>query len=189
MSRAYRIRVSESIHRVLRAGDRVSTRLEILEVLPPEQISALLAQELESRGYQRAGDELVRKTDGVTVTVDVSTGTVTVAAQACEEVELEGIREARAYDEDGRHARETREALRRQVQGDIDRHAAEKETAMQTDVTDRLEGKLCDLRSELDQVANRVTAEALKIKAARLGQIKQMTEDAQSGSLTIVLEV
>ncbi len=60
---------------------------------------------------------------------------------------------------------------------------------MQTDVTDRLEGKLCDLRSELDQVANRVTAEALKIKAARLGQIKQMTEDAQSGSLTIVLEV
>src|SRR5260370_10183031 len=132
MSRAYRIRVSESIHRVLRAGDRVSTRLEILEVLPPEQISALLAQELESRGYQRAGDELVRKTDGVTVTVDVSTGTVTVAAQACEEVELEGIREARAYDEDGRHAREPREALRRQVHGDIDRHAAEQETARQT---------------------------------------------------------
>ena len=101
MSRAYRIRVSESVHRVLRAGDRVSTRLEILEVLTPEQMSALLAQELEGRGYQRDGNRLARKTDGVTVTVDVSTGTVTVAAQACAEVELEAIREGRAYDEDG----------------------------------------------------------------------------------------
>ena len=41
MSRAYRIRVSESVQRVLRAGDRVSTQLEILEVLPPEQMAAL----------------------------------------------------------------------------------------------------------------------------------------------------
>ena len=31
--------------------------------------------------------------------------------------------------------------------------------------------------------------EALKIKAGQLGQIKEMTEDAQAGSLTIVLEV
>ena len=33
------------------------------------------------------------------------------------------------------------------------------------------------------------TAEALKQKAAQLGQIKEMTEDPQSGSMTIVLEV
>jgi hypothetical protein len=38
-------------------------------------------------------------------------------------------------------------------------------------------------------VVNRVTAEALKRKAASLGQIKEMTEDPQAGSLTIVVEV
>ncbi len=189
MSRAYRIRVSESVHRVLRAGDRVSTQLEILEVLPPQQMSELLAQELEGRGYKRNGNNLVRKLDGVTVTVDVTTSTVTVAAEACEEVELKGEREGRAYDDAGPNSKATREVLRRELQGDLDKQAAEKETALQTDVTDRLEGKLCDLRTELDQVSNRVTAEALKLKAAQLGQIKEMTEDAQTGSLTIVLEV
>src|SRR5580704_16128592 len=101
MSRAYRIRVSESVHRVLRAGDKVSTHLEILEVLPPEQMSELLAHELENRGYRRDGKLLVRKTDGVTVTVDTATSTVTVAAEACEQVELKGDREGHAYDEDG----------------------------------------------------------------------------------------
>ena len=36
---------------------------------------------------------------------------------------------------------------------------------------------------------NHVTREALKQKAAQLGQIKEMTEDPQSGSLTIKVEV
>jgi len=44
---------------------------------------------------------------------------------------------------------------------------------MQTKVTDRLEAQLGGLREELDQVVNRVTAEALKRKAAQLGQIKK----------------
>ena len=86
MSRAYRIRVRESLRRVIRAHDRVSTQLELLEVLPPEQMAQLL-------------------------------------------------------------------------------------------------------REELDQAVNRITAEALKQKAAQIGQIKELTEDPQSGSLTIVLEV
>jgi len=190
MSRAYRIRVGDSVHRVLRAGDRVSTQLEILQVLPPEQMATLLGKELEGRGYQRDGDNQVsRKIDGVTVTVDSATGTVTVAAEACQEVELRSEREGHAYDDDGLSAKKIKGGLRRQVQSDLDKQAADKEAAMQTDVTDRLEGKLCDLRLELDQAVNRVTAAALKIKAAQLGQIKEISEDAQTGSLTIVLEV
>ena len=60
---------------------------------------------------------------------------------------------------------------------------------VQKKATDILEGALVDLRGELDRVVNRVTAEALKRKASRLGQIKEMTEDPEAGSLTIVLEV
>ena len=73
MSRAYRIRMGASNRRVFRAADCISTHLEILEVLPPEQMSELLAAELEGRGYQRKGAILVRHVDGVTVTVDVAT--------------------------------------------------------------------------------------------------------------------
>ena len=44
MSRSYRISVRECINKVIRAQDRVSTNLEILEVLPPEQMAGALGR-------------------------------------------------------------------------------------------------------------------------------------------------
>jgi hypothetical protein len=82
-----------------------------------------------------------------------------------------------------------KQALRKQLRGRLEADAKEKEEKLQKEVTDRLEVRLTDLRQELDQVVNRVTAEALKRKAAQLGQIKAISEDPQSGSMTIVLEV
>lgn len=52
-----------------------------------------------------------------------------------------------------------------------------------------LEGKLRDLRAELDSIANRVTAEALKVRASQLGEIREITEDPETGSLTIKVRV
>ena len=61
MSRAYRIRVQESLRRVIRASDHVSTDLELLDILPPEQMSELLAQELQKRGFERDGQSVVKQ--------------------------------------------------------------------------------------------------------------------------------
>ena len=104
MSRSYRIAVRETLRRVIRASDRVSTQLELLEILPPEVMAHLLRAELEKRGFTSEGEELVREQDGVRVTVDPTTGTVTVHAEAAEkvaEVRLEqaGIRLAAALNE------------------------------------------------------------------------------------------
>lgn len=189
MSRAYRIRVQETLRRVLRAHDGVSTQLEILEILPPEQMAQLLADELERRGYQRQGDKLQRALDGATVTVDPRTGTVSVHADACAEVELEGEKEGRIYNEPGAEQDKLKKDLHQALRDDLGKQADRQEAQLQGQLSDRLEAQLGDLRRELDQVVNRVTAEALKRKAAQLGQIKEMTEDPQSGSLTIVLEV
>jgi hypothetical protein len=190
MSRAYRIAVRESQNRTIRAEDHVCTDLEILEVLPPEQMAGLLAHELEQRGFERDGTTMVRKEkSGVVISIDINTGTVTASTESAEEAEIEVQREGRAYDDMGQHAEQVREELRKQAQQDIERKAGEKTAALQTRVTDRLERELCDLHQELDQVVHRVTAEALKQKAAQLGQIKEVTEDPQAGSLTIVVEV
>jgi hypothetical protein len=188
MSRSYRIAVKESINRVIRAEDRVSTQLEILEVLPPEQMGALLAEELEKKGFKKQGDVMVRKHKGVTVAVNPETGEVTVTAEASEKIEAEVEREGRAYDDAGPGAKAVREQLKKQAKDDLEKKAEEKTAGLQTKVTDRLEGELRDIRSELDQVVNKVTAEALKRKAAQMGQIKEMTED-ETGNLTIVVEV
>ncbi len=189
MSRSYRISVRECQNRTIRAEDHVSTQLEILEVLPPEQMAGLLADELAKRGFERNGSTLTRKQNDVTITVDTTTGTVTVAAEASAETTVEVERADRAYDEGGAHAKSVRENLKKQVEKDIERKVGEQTAGLQTKVTDRLERELSDVRQKLDQVVNRVTAEALKRKAAQMGQIKEMTEDPQAGSLTIVVEV
>ena len=189
MSRSYRVSVRECINKVIKAEDRISTELEILEILPPEQMAGLLADELEKGGYRREGNLLVKEEDGVVISVDTEKGTVTVSAEASESTKVEGERHGRAYDDIGPHASQVRENLRQEVQRDLQKKVEEKTGNLQSKVTDKLEAQLGDLRQDLDKVVNKVTAEALKRKAASLGQIKEITEDPQAGSLTIVVEV
>jgi hypothetical protein len=189
MSRSYRISVRESVNKVIKAEDRVSTDLEILEVLPPEQMAGLLSDELQQRGFEKEGEVLVKREGNVTIIVDPNCGTVTVAAESSETAKVDQERHGRAYDDVGPHAGQVRETLRQEALKDIEKTVQEKTQALQGKVTDQLENKLGELRQELDHVVNKVTAEALKRKAASLGQIKEITEDPQSGSMTIVVEV
>jgi hypothetical protein len=189
MSRAYRIRVRESTSRVVTAEDRVSTRLEILEILPPQDMNALLAEELQKRGFRREGGLLVRGEGQLTITVEVESGAVTVLARSAEEVALEAEREGRAFGDYGPDATKVRQQLQEQAKKELEKQAERETARLQDEVSGQLEGRLGELRHELDQVVNRVTAEALKRKAAQLGDIKELTEDPETGSLTIVVEV
>jgi len=80
MSRSYRVSVRECVNRVIKAEDRVSTQLEVLEILPKEQMGGLLADELEKQGYRREGNLLVKEEDGVVVSIDAETGELTVSS-------------------------------------------------------------------------------------------------------------
>ena len=196
MSRAYRIKVRQSEQRVVKAQDHVSTQLELLTILPPEQMADLLARALEERGFERCGDQLSREQDGVVLVVDASTGTVSWLPQA--RTSAHGRRRGRTgglRHRPGRRlvprnpARCCRKGSSRQKTRTGKPAATRPPPCRQTEVTDRLAAQLSEVRQELDQVVNRVTAEALKRKAAQLGQIKELTEDPLTGSLTIVLEV
>ncbi|HZT79328.1 MAG TPA: hypothetical protein VFA26_03850 [Gemmataceae bacterium] len=189
MSRAYRIRVRESLSKVVKAHDRISTQLEVLEILPREQMAELLGRELEQRGYERKDGTATRKVNGVTVSIELETGTVTVQVEASQEVAIEGQKEGRAYDDMGPHAKQVERGLREELKKDLEKQADQRRERLQSEVTDRLEGQLADLRQELSQAVNRATAEALKQKARQMGRIKEMTEDERTGSLTIVVEV
>ncbi len=190
MSRAYRIRVRESIRRDLSASDEISCDLELLEILPPEQMRELLRQELQGRGFELQPDgKLSRQQNGVTITVDPEQGTVSVKAEASESVELESQREELGYDDFGPSEEQIRQRLQQTLNQELERRAEQHRARLQTKATEQLEGELADVQKELNQAVNRVTAEALKRKAASLGQIKEITEDPEQGSLTITVEV
>jgi FtsH ternary system domain X5 len=189
MSRAYRIRVKESISQDLSASDEVCSDLEILEILPGDQMADLLEGELKGRGFEEKDGKLVRSQDGVAVSVDAKTGEVSVKAEKGEKVDLETEKEGWAYDDVGPQSKQVRRQLSDQAKAELERRAERHQQRLQGEATEKLEGVMGDVRKELNDAVNSVTREALKRKAAQLGQIKEMTEDPEAGSLTIKVEV
>lgn len=190
MSRAYRVSVSESERKIIRGGDHVSTCIELLEVLPREEMAAMLREALIELGFEAKDGPLVRQAGDVTVSIDPMSGKVTVTAEISEEVDLEQKATGWGDEDYGAEGRQkVEENLRKQAEQGLKRQAAAKENKLTEKATEQLEAVLRDLQGELDGVVNKVTAAALKKKAAQLGEIKEIQEDPENGSMTIVLEV
>lgn len=191
MSRAYRISVSERIQRVIKGSDHVGTKLELLELLPKEQMSQLLAADLKDHGFSEDSDGMLVRQDGdVTIKIDPASGDVRVSTELSQEVELKKTGHGYADTDFGRRGKQSAEKqLREQTRRELEAMADDKSEKLTDQATEMLENALRDLQKELDGVVNRVTAEALKQKAAQLGEIKSVTEDADNGSMTIILEV
>ncbi|MCA9698543.1 MAG: hypothetical protein KC431_13535, partial [Myxococcales bacterium] len=188
MSRAYRIRISESLRRHIHVDDGIQSTLDILEILPREQTAKLLADELAGAGFEEQEDGHWVRVDeeGVVVLVDPMTSTVTVTAAASEKVDLERERQVTAWAENDSA---TRDRERKNLKAELETEADERAKDLQAEVTKKLEGKLDDLRQELDRISNKVTAEALKQKAASMGEVQEISEDPESGSLTIRVKI
>jgi DNA polymerase II small subunit/DNA polymerase delta subunit B len=179
MSRAYRISVRESLARHVQVEDGIASSLELLPILAPERMGALLAAELAARGFEREGETLRRRADGgVLVEVVLATGEVSVTAEGHTALDLKAERSAVTV-VGNREQRQTElEASTRQA---LEDEAQATQEALRRRVTAALEGHLKDLKVELDDAVNRVTAVALRQRAGELGQVEEVHEDANGG--------
>jgi hypothetical protein len=190
MSRAYRITVKESESRSLKAGDEICTQLEILEILPPEDMATLLKEELKKRGFEEQEDgTMVRKDGELTVKIDPCSGEVTVKAETEATVSQEVKREATGFNDVGPNEKSLREKVKEQLKQDLDKKFEQEQSKLQGKATEKLEKHLQDIQPEISGVVNQVTRDALKQKAQQMGTVKEVSEDAESGSLTIKVEV
>ncbi|HEY8426743.1 MAG TPA: hypothetical protein VIL20_00150 [Sandaracinaceae bacterium] len=187
MSRAYVIRVSENLRRTVHVSDGVRSTLELLDVLPADRMEALLRAELAERGFAEEGELLVRvEPDGALVEIDPKARTVSVRKIHRAELELEHTaRGTSARPDDAA----TKAALRERARERLERDAELRTRAMSAELAAELEKRLRDLRPELDRIAHRVIAAALKERAAQLGEVQEVSEDENAQSLTIRIKV
>ncbi len=182
MSRAIQIRVSESVTRTVHVEDGVQAPLEMLPILAPDRMGELLAAELEAQGFVRDGDTATRSDpDGVVISVDLRSATVTVRIGAITSVE-EAI--DRRADVDTDHQKQSEARLRDEVGRELEERVAARTEALRREITGRLEKKLGDLRKELDGAVGRATVAALTERAGALGNIQSVVED-EAGNVTI----
>jgi len=138
MSRAYRITVKESETRHLKAGDEISTQLEILEILPPEDMATLLKEELKKRGFAEQDDGTMARKDGdVTVKVDPCTGEVSVKAEAAETVNQEARRDATGFNDVGPGEHSLRDRVKEQLKQDLEKKFDQEQNRLQTKATEQ----------------------------------------------------
>ncbi len=190
MSRAYRITVREAETRELRGSDEIATRLELLDILPPEETAALLKGALAERGFKEQTDgTLTRQDGGLTVTVDPCDGSVSVKSEVAETVGLEVKRHTSGYDDIGPTEQDIRGRMKDQLKADLDKKAEQEAARLQGEATEALEKHLDELQPELGRIVNKVTREALKQKARSMGTVTEVHEDAEAGNLTIKIEV
>ena len=171
MSRAYRIRVSESITRVHKADDHASFRLELLEILPSDGMCAILKKALIEEGFEELPSGELKQTleGGLSIEVDPQTGEVKVRNELEEEVHLERTKETRVYEEAGRKQTETKRALEAQLRKELESSLDQQAGQLQKQATAELESHIPDVQQRLNQILNKVTAEALKTESGTVG--------------------
>lgn len=190
MSRAYRINVRESVTREIKGTDAIGTKLELLDILPPEAMADLLRRELIAKGFRENDDgTLAREDKNATVIVDPCNGEVTVKAEIGRTVTEKGTREATAWDDVGPAAQTIEAKAREQLKAELAQKIDREQDRLQRKASEKLERELDDLKPELGEIVNKVTREALKQKAAQMGTIQQISEDEKTGSMTITVEV
>jgi vacuolar-type H+-ATPase catalytic subunit A/Vma1 len=79
--------------------------------------------------------------------------------------------------------------VKEQLKSDLDKKFEQEQSRLQGKATEQLEEHLRKLQPEISEVVNQVTRDALKQKAQQMGTVKEISEDAESGSLTIKVEV
>jgi len=190
MSRAYRISVTESLSREIVASDEVRSRLELLAILPPDETAALLRVELAGRGFEEQLDgTMLRKSQAIDVSVDPCNGEISVRIEAKQATVAQQSQSGVGFDDQGPSAENAEATLRRQLRKNLEQKLDRNEAKLQSEATRELESHLIELQPELGAIVNKVTRDALKIKATRLGSVTQILEDEQTGSLTITVEV
>lgn len=188
MSRAYRIELSDSLRQRAVVSDGIDTRLDILPILSKEEMGKLVAEELKLRDFKERTDGKWQhlEPDGVMVVIDTEENTIEVRLQ--KETEIEVTKKISKVVEE-EYEKQEKQRLQEKLQESLKEEAKEKQSHLQKEVTELLSKKLNDLQKEFDNISNKVVANALKKRAAQIGEIENIEEDSNSGSLTIRVRV
>lgn len=153
MSRAYQVtwvRVASTVT----SSDSLAMKLSLLGILPEGEMAALLRDELAREGWTRQADGTMSgAVQGLDATLDAAATTVTVRASAEKDVKAQGT-------------------------SDADAHKALSEAAVRArdellaDMGRRLSAVEPDLRATVGEAIQRVYVEALRRKAASMGEVE-----------------
>lgn len=186
MSRAYRIRVSESLRRTRTVEDHVESRLPVLAILAPERMGEILGSELAARGFTVAEGRAVLREGGIEIVVDLSTMGVVVRIEGQSTVDLKSESEHLVEQPDNERVRASLSAAAR---AQLEQKAEVQDEEVRKRLSAELEASLTRVQPVLDEAVSATLRVALRERASQLGQVQEVHENGETGEMTIRIKV
>jgi hypothetical protein len=170
MSRGYRIRW-ERVTTTVKGRDQHRIPLALLEILAPDEMCALLAEELAAEGWRQKGGEATQTVGDVSATLDVAGQAIVLRVEREGRIEGSG----RTADEAAQSAAKAREAGQARLKEDLVR---------------ALDAAEPTVREQVNRAVQRVYLRALERRAAALGEIESRSERVgEGGEVEITIRV
>lgn len=178
VSRGYRIRwpvtrpVTQSVTWDVEAGDQLEVALDVMELLPAQEMQALLTEVLGEAGWTESPDGESHKDWGqVRATVRPRERKVTIASSATTRVTGTG---------------QTQEQAEQAARA----HLAKRQKKLDDKTTQEVLAKEGTVRAELQSALQKVYERALEKKAASMGEIESIARsENEQGEMEMVIKV
>ena len=191
MSQLYRIRIRDSVSRVIQASDQVTYPVRLTEIQPLPEMLDLLRAVLRERGWCEredgrfesegpGGEELVFDLERVEVTASLN-------HESIEDVEIE-TEELVDVDYPWQISEARKQLLEHERKG-AEQHLDHKEKRAQTRLTEALEAGEEARLEAINELLQPVYAESLKRKARQLGEVMELTEGTSDGRYELTIRV
>ena len=200
MSYPYRVVVTKAVEETVDAHDRVVTKVSLTPILPEAAMREVLRDVLKARGWTEVAGQpgkLEKKGPGGEDQVfDLETLTVTTELRAKETIKKEKTVEVMgdAWRKDD--VEQEKEKLKAKAAADLERRLAVTEDERQgtkqdleKQIAERLAAGETERKQELNEALLGVYAEALKKKAASLGNVTSVREERREGGREFELTI
>jgi FtsH ternary system domain X5 len=190
MSYPYRVVVTKSVEEVVDAKDRVVAKVTLTPILPPEAMREVLRDVLLGRGWTESEPgKLSRKNENdeeqefdlqaLTVTTQLETK-ATIKKEKTVELVGDAWRKEDIDTQKERLREKAGKDLEKRLAVTDDERARKRET-LEKDLAERLEKGDSGRKKDLNEALLQVYAEALKKKAASLGNVTSVREERRDG--------
>ena len=188
MSQSYHCQLQESVTVHASFGDTVTHSLNLTEILPREEMIALLRQQLLALGFTEDGSQLTLTSAGTTTTVDLDTLEATVSRSSKKKLSATATATGRGYSHS--NAQRSAEAeLSAAVQRTREQLSAEQQR-LQREETAAVEHTDAEVKEVLHHALQQVYTESLKRKASQLGDVRSIRESTSaSGEYELIIEI
>ncbi len=188
MSQSYHCQLQQSVTVTVAVGDTVTHSLNLTEILPREEMVALLREQLIGLCFVPDGDTLTLVEDGTTTVVDLAAMEVTISRASEKELSATATVTGRGYTRSAAKA-SAEQGLDSAVQRTREQLAGEQKR-IQRQETAAVESADSQVKEVLHLALQQVYTESLKRKAAQLGDVLSVHEStSETGEYELVIKI